>query len=74
MGIYGNIASPHSVHRKRDKWAAKITHQKVTYQLGTFGRIEEAIAARQAAELQLRNAPELFLDWVPRYRKGESRT
>ena len=69
-----NTSGYPGVHRKRDKWAAKITYQKVTYQLGTFSRIEDAIAARQMAELHLRNAPELFPEWVLQNRRGESRT
>ena len=60
-----NTSGYPGVHRKRNKWAAKITYQKVTYQkvtyqLGTFDRIEDAVAARQAAEQQLRNTPGLF--------------
>lgn len=69
-----NTSGYPGVHRKRDKWAAKITYQKVTYQLGTFSRIEDAIDARQTAELHLRNAPELFSEWVLQNRRGESRT
>lgn len=69
-----NTSGYPGVHRKRDKWAAKITYQKVTYQLGTFSRIEDAIDARQTAELHLRNAPELFPEWVLQNRRGESRT
>jgi len=59
-----NTSGYPGVHRKRDKWAAKITHQKVTYQLGAFERIEDAVAARQAAEQQLREDPALFPGWV----------
>ena len=39
-----------------------------------FSRIEDAIAARQTAELHLRNTPELFPEWVLQNRRGESRT
>lgn len=55
-----NTSGYPGVSRKRDKWAAKITFQKVTYQLGTFVRFEDAVAARQVAEQQLSNSPELF--------------
>lgn len=64
-----NTSGYPGVHRKREKWTAKITYQKVTYQLGTFGRIEDAIAARQAAELQLRNSPAQFPEWVLQNRR-----
>ena len=55
-----NTSGYPGVHKKRNKWAAKITFQKVTYQLGTFDHFEDAVAARQAAELLLSNSPELF--------------
>lgn len=64
-----NTSGYPGVHRKRDKWAAKITYEKVTYQLGTFDNIALAIAARQEAELKLNESPEQFPEWVLRYRR-----
>ena len=58
------------VHRKREKWAAKITFQKVTYQLGSYESIEEAIAIRQEAEKKLRDDPHGFSDWVQKHRQS----
>lgn len=67
-----NTSGYPGVHRKRDKWAAKITYQKVTYQLGTFDNLDQAIAARKEAELQLNTAPGHFPEWVLQHRnKGE---
>lgn len=54
------------VHRNRDRWAAKITYPKVTYQLGTFENIDGAIAARQEAERLLLADPQQFQE---KYRK-----
>lgn len=56
------------VCRKRSKWAAKITFQKVTYQLGVFDNIEDAAAARQRAERRLQEDPAGFPDWVSQRR------
>ena len=61
-----NTSGYPGVHRKRDKWAAKITYQKVTYQLGTFENIDGAIAARQEAERLLLADPQKFQE---KYRK-----
>lgn len=61
-----NTSGYPGVHRKRDKWAAKITYQKVTYQLGTFENIDGAIAARQEAERLLLANPQKFQE---KYRK-----
>lgn len=61
-----NTSGYPGVHRKRDKWAAKITYQKVTYQLGTFENIDGAIAARQEAERLLLADPQGFQE---KYRK-----
>lgn len=61
-----NTSGYPGVHRNRKKWAAKITYQKVTYQLGTFEDIDGAIAARQAAERLLLADPQKFQE---KYRK-----
>ena len=59
-----NTSGHPGVHRKRNKWSAKITWQKVTYHLGSYKSIEEAIAVRQAAEKRLQEDPHGFPDWV----------
>jgi len=56
-----NTSGHPGVFRKRDRWAARITYQKVTYQLGCFQSIDEAIAARKKAEQQLQKAPLSFV-------------
>lgn len=50
------------VSRKRDKWTAKITWQKKTYQLGNFENLEQAVAARRDAERLLQEDRLLFLE------------
>jgi len=65
-----NTSGYPGVHRKREKWAAKITFQKVTYQLGSYESIEEAIAIRQEAEKKLRDDPHGFSDWVQKHRQS----
>lgn len=49
------------VHRKRGKWEAKITYQKVTYYLGNFESFDCAAAARKDAEKLLNEDPRQFL-------------
>ena len=69
--IRSNNTSGHpGVTRKRDKWAAKITFEKITYQLGSYDSIEAAIAARKEAEQVLREDPVGFPDWVLRQRQS----
>ena len=69
--LRSNNTSGHpGVHQKRNKWAAKITFQKVTYQLGSYESIEEAIAIRQEAEKKLRDDPHGFSDWVQKHRQS----
>ena len=50
------------VYKRRDKWLAKITYRKKTYLLGSFDALDAAVAARKAAEQQLREDPQRFLD------------
>jgi len=57
-----NTSGYPGVFQKRDKWAAKITYQKVTYQLGSFQSIADAIAVRKEAERKLREDPCSFLE------------
>lgn len=57
-----NTSGCPGVFRKRNKWAAKITWQKVTYQLGSYTDIASAIAARREAECLLAADPREFLD------------
>lgn len=59
-----NTSGYPGVCRKRNKWAAKITYQKATYQLGTYDSMEEAIGARKEAEEVLRKDPEGFGAWI----------
>ena len=70
-----NTSGCPGVFRKRDKWAAKITHNKVTYQLGTYESIEQAVSARREAEHMLRQDPKGFSQWaaVRRHRKQETK-
>lgn len=65
-----NTSGYPGVHKKRDKWAARITFQKNTYQLGSYESIEEAIAVRQEAETQLRNDPQHFSEWIQKQRQS----
>lgn len=69
--VRSNNTSGHpGVHRKRQKWAAKITYRQVTYQLGVYEDIEGALAARLEAEAQLIKDPEQFPQWIQQRRKG----
>lgn len=73
--IRSNNTSGHpGVFRKREKWAARITYQKVTYHLGVYDDLNGAVAARQAAEHYLNNDPEQFLQWVLHSRKEVTET
>lgn len=65
-----NTSGYPGVHRKREKWAAKITYQKVTYQLGVFASIDDAVAARQTAELRLSKDPTGFPEWALQQRNN----
>ena len=65
-----NTSGYPGVHRKREKWAAKITFEKVTYQLGSYESIKDAIAARQEAEKKLRDDPQGFSVWVQKHRSS----
>ena len=64
-----NTSGYPGVHRKRNKWAAKITYKKVTYQLGVFENVADAVAARSNAEAQLKQAPEQFSLWVAQQKR-----
>ena len=65
-----NTSGQPGVWRKRDKWAAKITYQKTTYQLGCYESIEKAIAARKEAERMIQEMAAEFPDWVLRQRQS----
>lgn len=56
-----NTSGYPGVTRKRDKWVAKITYQKVTYQLGSYSRIEDAVAVRKEAEKELARDSQSFV-------------
>lgn len=63
--IRSNNTSGHpGVYRKRDKWIAKITYQKITYHLGVYADLPEALAARQEAQTRLADDPAHFLLWI----------
>lgn len=47
-----NSSGRTGVYRKRSKWEACITKNYKTYRLGLFHTFEEAVAAREAAELE----------------------
>ena len=52
-GKYGHNTSGHpgvSWHKQRSKWRAQIKHNQKQIHLGSFASLEEAIAARRAAE------------------------
>lgn len=59
-----NTSGYPGVSRKRNKWAAKITVEKITYQLGSYDSIEDAITVRREAEQMLRESPDGFPQWV----------
>ena len=65
-----NTGGHPGVHRKRNKWAAKITFQKATYQLGSYESIKDAIAARQEAEKKLQEDLRVFSTWVQKQRQS----
>jgi len=48
------------VAKKRNLWEAKIAYNGVRYVLGTFEKLNDAIAARKSAEKDLRDNPTLF--------------
>lgn len=64
-----NTSGCPGVFKKRDKWSARITHQKVTYHLGDFEDISQAIGIRKNAEEMLHNDPSGFSEWVLLQRK-----
>lgn len=65
-----NTSGYPGVHKKRDKWVAKITYRQKTYQLGSFSSLDEAVDARQMAERTLQNDPGGFPEWVITQRKS----
>lgn len=50
-----NTSGCKGVFRKRGKWAASIQYQKKNYYLGSYDRLEDAVAARKQAENQVRD-------------------
>lgn len=59
-----NISGQPGVHKKRNKWEARITYKKKTYILGIHEDMSSAVAARLEAEAQLKEDPEQFLLWI----------
>ena len=57
-----NVSGYPGISISRDKWAAKITYQKVTYWLGSYADVASAIAARQTAEQLLVTDSQKFLE------------
>ena len=55
-----NTSGCPGVHRKRNKWVAKISYQKRTYQLGSFADLDSAVFARKEAEKLLAADPQQF--------------
>lgn len=55
-----NTSGVSGVHRVNGKWGARITFQKKTYWLGTYGKKKDAIEARKKAEEHLYTD---FMDW-----------
>nr|DAH09532.1 MAG TPA: AP2 domain protein [Caudoviricetes sp.] len=55
-----NVSGFNGVRRANGKWGASITFQKKSYWLGTFDKIEDAVAARKEAERHLYGD---FLEW-----------
>lgn len=55
-----NTSGCSGVSRKREKWIAKITYNKVTYGLGTYENKEDAIQIRKAAEAKLNSSFQEF--------------
>ena len=70
----GNNTSGYpGVSRKRNKWAAKITFEKITYRLGSDGSIEDVIAVRKEAQRMLQENPDGFPKWVLYQHQRQSR-
>lgn len=63
-----NTSGCPGVSRKRNKWAAKITLEKITYQLGTFADLDAAVAARREAERLWNADPQGFRE---KYQNGK---
>ena len=57
-----NTSGYKGVFRKRGKWAASIQYKKKNYYLGSYERLEDAVAARKQAENQVREDAELLLE------------
>ena len=68
-----NVSGCPGVFRKKDKWAAKITHQKTVYRLGSYESLGEAVAVRKEAEHMLQENPAEFLDWVLSLRQSRKK-
>lgn len=56
-----NTSGCAGVTRHRNRWVAKITYQKKTYQLGSFSDQESAVRARKTAEQELQRDPACFI-------------
>lgn len=61
-----NTTGVKGVYFIKGKYVAKIVFQKKQYFLGTFDRLEDAKAARQQAEVQIRNT---VVDFYQRWKK-----
>lgn len=57
-----NISGYKGVFRKRGRWAACIQYKKKTHYLGSYDRLEDAVAARKEAEQQVREDAERLLE------------
>lgn len=56
-----NTSGYKGVFRKRGKWAACIQYKKKNYYLGSYDRLEDAVAVRKEAENQVREDAEKLL-------------
>lgn len=56
-----NTSGCAGVTRHRNRWVAKITYQKKTYQLGSFPDQESAVRSRKLAEQELQSDPVRFI-------------
>ncbi len=68
-----NTSGYPGVFRKLDKWAAKITYQKITYRLGSYECLEDAVTVRKEAERMLKENAVGFQDWVLSLRQSRKR-
>lgn len=57
-----NTSGKTGVYKKRNRWLARISHNGILYQLGSFVDLDEAVAARKKAEDLLRKDQVAFIE------------